>query len=68
MRSTEHREEVNKLVREINRLNENNKGLILDLGDYTEIKEGLEKLQLTLLRNMKTYMEEVIDKLEKEIK
>lgn len=67
MRSTEHSKDVERLVREINKLNENSKGLIVDLGDYTEIKEGLERLQLTLLRNMKAYMEEMCSKLEEEI-
>lgn len=67
MRSTEHNKEVDKLIKEINKLNENSKGLIVDLGDYTEIKKGLENIQLTLLRNMKTYIEEMNNKLAEEI-
>ena len=67
MRSTEHRKDVDKLISEIRKLNENSKGLIIDLNDYDEISKELEKLQLTLLRNMKPYIKEVSSKLKEEI-
>ena len=64
MKSTEHRKDVDKLISEIRKLNENSKWLIIDLNDYNEISKELEKLQLTLLRNIKPYIKEVYNKLE----
>ena len=60
MRNTEHRKDVDKLIKEIRKLNENSKGLITDLSDYNEIKKELEELQLTLLRN-KGFITELSD-------